>query len=156
MDITFKGKNCKFNYRVCAIIIKAGKLLAMQDECSPYYYLPGGRVKMGETAEDAILRELKEELQTDAKIIRPLWLNQGFFTEDTDGQKYHELCLYFLIEADSLSLPLDTFILHEGVHTHKFFWIPFESLKDEYLYPQFIKESIFHLPKSLELRTEYE
>ncbi len=156
MDITFKCDNYKFNYRVCAIIIKEDKLLAMRDERSPYYYLPGGRVKIGETAEAAMLRELKEELQIDAKIIRPLWLNQIFFTDDVDGQEYHELCLYFLIDTDSLALPLDTFVMHEGVHTHKFSWLPFEALKDEYLYPLFIKESIFDLPKTMELRTEYE
>ncbi len=51
----------------------------MQDEESPYYYLPGGRVSLNETTEKAILREIKEELKIDAKIVRPLWLNQGFF-----------------------------------------------------------------------------
>ena len=45
--------------------------------------------------EKAILREIKEELEIDAKIVRPLWLNQGFFVEDVTGEKYHELCIYF-------------------------------------------------------------
>ena len=43
MDISFKIGNEKFNYRVCAMIISDGKILAMHDERSPYYYLPGGR-----------------------------------------------------------------------------------------------------------------
>ena len=42
MDISFKNGNEKFNYRVCAIIINEGKILAMKDGNSPYYYLPGG------------------------------------------------------------------------------------------------------------------
>jgi ADP-ribose pyrophosphatase YjhB (NUDIX family) len=74
-DITFKIENNKFNYRVCAIIINDNKILALKDEVSPYYYLPGGRVQIGETAEEALLREIKEELEVDAKIVRPLWLN---------------------------------------------------------------------------------
>ena len=90
MDITFKTSEGKFNYRVCAVIINDDKILAMQDERSPYYYLPGGRVSLNETAEKAILREIKEELEIDAKIVRPLWLNQGFFVEDVTGEKYHE------------------------------------------------------------------
>lgn len=61
MDITFKTSEGKFNYRVCAVIINDDKILAMQDERSPYYYLPGGRVSLNETAEKAILREIKEE-----------------------------------------------------------------------------------------------
>lgn len=51
MDISFKLSNEKFNYRVCAMMISHSKILAMHDERSPYYYLPGGRVAMGETAE---------------------------------------------------------------------------------------------------------
>ena len=79
MDISFKSENQKFNYRVCAMIISEGKILAMRDQRSPYYYLPGGRVALGETAEDAVIRETKEELGIVPKIVRPLWLNQAFF-----------------------------------------------------------------------------
>ena len=96
MDISFKVNNEKFNYRVCAMIISDNKILAMHDERSPYFYLPGGRVELGETAEHAVVREVQEELCVTTKVIRPLWLNQAFFTEDVDKLNYHELCLYFL------------------------------------------------------------
>ena len=100
MDISYQEGGGKFNYRVCAVMVHEGKLLAMRDERSPYYYLPGGRVKLGETAENAVLRELREELGISAAIRRPLWLNQGFFTEDVDQLRYHELCLYFLMDFE--------------------------------------------------------
>jgi len=54
MDVSFISGNDKFNYRVCAMIISDGKILAMHDDRSPYYYLPGGRVILGETAEYAV------------------------------------------------------------------------------------------------------
>ena len=38
------SENDKFNYRVCAMIISDGEILAMHDGRSPYFYLPGGRV----------------------------------------------------------------------------------------------------------------
>ena len=63
MDISYNCENQKFNYRVCAMIIAENKILAMHDERSPYFYLPGGRVKMGETAEQAVVREVQEELE---------------------------------------------------------------------------------------------
>ena len=91
MDISYINGNNKFNYRVGAIIIYDNKLLVMRDERSPYYYLPGGRVKMNETADQAITREIQEELNIGCKIIRPLWLSQSFFNEDVDKIDYHEL-----------------------------------------------------------------
>ena len=104
IDLSFVSGKEKFNYRVCAVIISEGKLLAMHDERSPYYYLPGGRVQMGETAEAAVVREVQEELEITPEIIRPLWLNQAFFTEDVDGLHYHELCLYFLMDISHTDL----------------------------------------------------
>ena len=104
VDISFKSDNKKFNYRVCAMMISNGKILAMHDERSPYFYLPGGRVAIGETAESAVIREVKEELGVTPKIVRPLWLNQAFFTEDVDNLHYHELCIYFLMDISNTDL----------------------------------------------------
>ncbi len=158
MDITYTAGQEKFNYRVCAVMISGNKILAMHDERSPYFYLPGGRVKMGETAECAVIREVEEELGVTPKIVRPLWLNQGFFTEDVDGLNYHELCIYFLTDISETGLHDigERFTVNEGKHVHTFEWLPFERLRDEYFYPVFLKESIFDLPRHFELRTENE
>lgn len=141
IDLSFVSGKEKFNYRVCAVILSEGKLLAMHDERSPYYYLPGGRVQMGETAEAAVVREVQEELEITPEIIRPLWLNQAFFTEDVDGLHYHELCLYFLMDISHTDLLSkgEKFTLLERHHTHKFEWLPFERLEQEYFYPLFLK-----------------
>lgn len=157
-DITYIIGNNKFNYRVCAILLQGDRILAMRDERSPYYYLPGGRVRMGETAEQAILREVREELMIEPRIVRPLWLNQGFFTEDVDHLQYHELCLYFLLDAAETELLQrgDSFVLQEKQHTHLFEWLPFDRLPDAYFYPVFLKTEIRHLPEYLVLRAEFE
>ena len=157
-DITFKIDNNKFNYRACAIIINDNKILALKDEVSPYYYLPGGRVQIGETAEEALLREIKEELEVDAKIVRPLWLNQAFFNEDVTKINFHELCIYFLVDVTNTKLLDfgDKFVLHENEHTHGFEWLSFSRLKDEYFYPLFLKEEIYNLPAEFRIRTEIE
>ena len=158
MDISFKVENEKFNYRVCAVIISENSILAMHDERSPYFYLPGGRVKMGETAEQAVMREVWEELGVTPKINRPLWLNQAFFTEDVDGLRYHELCLYFLMDISDTDLAQrgSVFTLTEGKHTHTFEWLAFDRLKDEYFYPVFLKKEIYNLPSEFTLRAEIE
>ncbi|CAM3071941.1 NUDIX domain-containing protein [Streptobacillus felis] len=139
MDIFIKHGNEKFNYRVCAIILNDNKILAMHDDRSPYFYLPGGRVKLGETAEKAVIREVYEELGITVKIIRPLWLNQSFFTEDVDNLNYHELCIYYLIDISDTSLLKkgDKFKYREGNRIYFFEWLEFERLKNEYFYPLF-------------------
>ncbi len=157
-DITYITGQNKFNYRVCAVILSNDRILAMHDERSPYYYLPGGRVQMGETAEQAVIREVQEELNISARIVRPLWLNQAFFTEDIDKLNYHEICLYFLLDVSNTNLleKGDRFILYEGSHIHDFEWLKLLQLKDEYFYPVFLKNDILNLPDHLTLRTEYE
>ncbi len=158
MDITFRTDSRVFNYRVCAVFLHDGAILAMQDARSPYYYLPGGRVRMGETAEDAVLREVREELGASAKIVRPLWLNQAFFNEDVDHRDYHELCIYFLMQdvGGELAARGTSFA---GCETHKghiFTWLPFAALAETYFYPNFLKTEIFSLPETLQIRKEYE
>lgn len=158
MDISYTCGDEKFNYRVCAILIHGSKILVMRDERSPYFYLPGGRVTMGETAEQAVIREVREELGITVKISRPLWLNQAFFTEDVDKLHYHEICVYFLIDFSNTNLLEfgERFILEEGTHTHVFEWLEFDRLKNEYFYPLFLKTEIYHLPEVLTMRTEVE
>ena len=92
------------------------------------------------------------------KIARPLWLNQAFFTEEVDGIRYHELCIYFLMDSSNTDLSErgNSFIRMEGKHTHVFEWLEFDRLKNEYFYPIFLKNQIFNLPKEFTIRTELE
>lgn len=157
MDISFKTELGKFNYRVCAVIVNGNKLLVMKDNHADYYYLPGGRVQFNETAESAVLRELKEELEIDAKILRPLYFNQNFFNEDVLKIDYHEIGIYFLIDISKTDI-LSRGESFSGVETAKnqrFEWMTFDRVKKEYLYPNFIKENIDNLPKTLEIINEF-
>ena len=71
-DRSFRCEDCDFQYyinsatAVAALIFNAdGKLLLTRRACDPdkgKYDLPGGFVDPGENAEEALIRELKEEL----------------------------------------------------------------------------------------------
>lgn len=156
MDISFKTELGKFNYRVCAVIINDKKLLVMRDNHADYFYLPGGRVQFNETAENAVLRELKEELNIDAKIIRPLYFNQNFFFEDVLKVNYHEIGVYYLIDiskTDILSRG-NSFKGFETTKNQQFEWMSFDDVKKSYLYPLFIKENIDNLPHTMQIINE--
>ena len=156
MDISFKSKEGRFNYRVCAIMIDSGRILAMHDEQLPYYYLPGGRVKIGETAEHAVIREVREELDIIPHVVRPLWLNQAYFIEDVSQDKFHELCIYFLMDISNTDILIrgNRFTVQEQHHINTFEWLTFEQLNTEYFYPLFIKREIFNLPDKFTILTE--
>ena len=158
MDITFRSDDGVFNYRACAVIVHNDTILAMRDGRSPYYYLPGGRVQLHETAEAAVLREIKEELGVDAAIVRPLWLNQGFFKEDVSDDAYHEICLYYLVDVSETNLLSrgTTFVCHDGGKELQFEWLPFDVLTSSYFYPLFLKDKIFNLPDSLTILEKHE
>lgn len=158
MDVTFDTRHGKFNYRACAVIVHEGCLLAMRDDRSPYYYLPGGRVQLHETAEAAVLREVREELQIEANISRPLWVNQGFFVEDVTGERFHELCIYFLVDITGTGLLArgEEFQCSENGRIHRFRWLTFAQVRQAYLYPLFIRQEIGHLPQTLTLIASYE
>jgi 8-oxo-dGTP diphosphatase len=48
--------------RICALRRKFG-------EFAGYYEFPGGKVEIGETAEEAVIRECKEELDVNVRIL---------------------------------------------------------------------------------------
>lgn len=60
----------------CALIIKKHKLLLTQNSINsdhPFQWeFPGGKVKINESFEDCVKREIKEELDVDIQIVREL------------------------------------------------------------------------------------
>ena len=90
--------------------------------------------------------------------MRLLWFNQGFFCEDVSHEKYHEICIYFLIDYSNTDLLIrgNKFTLNENNHKHIYEWLDFEQLENEYFYPIFLKKEIFNLPSQLQIITNYD
>ncbi|MEQ8167850.1 MAG: (deoxy)nucleoside triphosphate pyrophosphohydrolase [Candidatus Eremiobacterota bacterium] len=61
---------------VAAIIINNNKILCMQRNISKYEYIslkfefPGGKIEPGETKEQALIREILEELNLEIEIVK--------------------------------------------------------------------------------------
>lgn len=71
---------------VAAIIIKDNKIFATQrgyGEFKDGWEFPGGKVEKGETPENAIVREIKEELDTEIKV------KEYFDTVEYDYPNFH-------------------------------------------------------------------
>ncbi|MER2262399.1 MAG: NUDIX domain-containing protein [Psychrobacillus sp.] len=151
MDISFKTEVGRFNYRVAGLLINDGKILIMKDENAPYYYVPGGRVGLHEKSEDAILREIREELSTDVTIDRLLWVNENFFQEEVLKERFHEICFFYLLSLknDDLLSKGNPFTENENGKIHTYYWKTFDEIQALNVFPLFLKEEIYGLPKQI-------
>ena len=143
-DVTYVINNAKFNYRVAAVIRADNKILIMTDQDLPYFYLPGGRVKINEKSIDAIRRELQEELEIDCENAKILYINENFFKEDSISQSIHEICIYFEvhIKADSYIFEQEIFERAENGKLYIFKWQSIDTISDTALYPLFIAKEL--------------
>ena len=59
MDCNFMTPEGRFNFRVGAVIVRDGRLLGVHDweDGDGFHYLPGGRVRLHETLEEALCRK---------------------------------------------------------------------------------------------------
>lgn len=112
-DMTLSCGNGFVNIRVGAIILKDGKFLMASDKHFDYYYSVGGRIKFGETAEQAVVREVYEETGTKMKAERLGFVHENYFycdTPDKNGKTMYELCFYFYMNVpDDFELIKDNF-----------------------------------------------
>ena len=101
-DITFCKKKSRFRYKTAAVIIEEGALAFMTNPNEDYFYPLGGAVQLGETSEEAILREIKEETGQDYEIDRLLFIHENFFQQNSGklaGLNCHEISFYYLMKS---------------------------------------------------------
>lgn len=142
-DCGFTKEHHWFRYRAAAIIVEDGCVLFAGNEREDYYYSIGGGVHMGETAEDAVVREVFEETGVHYEIDRLAVIHENFFNESggaLQGLDCHEICLYFLMK------PRGTKMLHSDSYTfgvrEEMHWLPVDRLDDYHAYPSFMKDCL--------------
>lgn len=121
---------------VAAIIVKNNKVFICKRgkgrNLEGYYEFPGGKIEKNETQKEALIREVKEELQSEISV------DQFFMTIDYDYDDFHlkmHTYLCTLLRGDLVLLE----------HTDKA-WCEFNEL-DEYEFPPANKKIIEKLKK---------
>jgi 8-oxo-dGTP pyrophosphatase MutT (NUDIX family) len=145
--LTFRHAQGWFTHRAAAVAIHDGRVLLHRSESDSFWVLPGGRVEFGESAADALARELREEIGVDARVVRLLWVVENFF-QYGDAEN-HELGMYFLT-----SLPAQWSHLHDDTPFDGFEqgvrliyqWFPLAHLPNVVLYPAFLCSALHALP----------
>ena len=116
-DITVPVGDGFVNVRVGAIIQKDGRLLMVTNERVDYCYSVGGRIQFGESAEDAVRREVLEETGCKLEIERLGFIHEDFFWGDsprTEGKLIHELGFYFFMQTPPDFMPRCDGLCEEG------------------------------------------
>lgn len=100
-----------------------------------------GGVHHGETAEDAVKREVLEETGVPYEIDRLAVIHENFFSQNSGtlkGLECHEISFYFLMK------PRGTQELHSDSITHgvkeKMYGIPIKDLDKHKAFPAFLKD----------------
>lgn len=75
-----------------AIIIKDNRVLMIRTKNSNSWSIPSGGLEVGETVEEACIREIKEETGYEAKVVKEL------FIKETNIKEYKVTTQYFLCE----------------------------------------------------------
>ncbi|MCT8335147.1 NUDIX hydrolase [Leptospira sp. 85282-16] len=102
IDFLLKSKSMRV--RVAALIQDPkGKILLVQQQKkqSGYWLLPGGGIEFGESGEEALKRELNEELSLEVSQMDFLFLNESI----DPNKKRHLIQIVFLTKVKDL-LPI--------------------------------------------------
>ena len=145
MDIKIKYNNIKFKYRVSGIFINNNKLLVDTYD-NNNYYLPGGYVHINEASTNALLREMKEKLNLDFKIINFKGITEDFFY-DRNNEYTHAIVLYYIVELSNKNDydKIDyNYIENDNgnIINHHYKWIDINNLDNYNVLPNSIKEYI--------------
>lgn len=140
------GRGITFMYRAGAIAVHEGRLLVEKNLKFGFCFVPGGRVEYGDNAVETLVREMREELDEEARVGRLVVVADNLF--ELDGSRYQEVSLYFLIEFAAGAEVLrrqGPFAGNEPGET--FQWIPLDEVEQANLLPVLLRERVRSIPR---------
>lgn len=138
-DILFKNNDWVFSYRVAGICIRNGRVLLQTTTGEDRSFaFPGGHVEFGETNEQTLVREFREEIGAYIRVGDLKWVAEVFFP--WGDKPCHQICLYYMAEILSPEIPEEgVFRAQEHLEGRnfelEFHWVPLEDVDDLEVYP---------------------
>mgnify|MGYP000025707845 FL=1 len=128
--------------RAAGVLVRDGRIFLQRDADGDAYALPGGHIRIGETLEDGLAREYREETGASIRCRRLLWSEESFWT--WKDRQTHTIAFYYLIELeDAAALPdSGVFVPDRDSGSVVLGWTPIEALQALTIYPRFLKEEI--------------
>lgn len=95
-------KNMDIRHRIVALIIRNNKLLLVKGKSYPELWTPGGKSEEGESEEETLRRELKEEINLELKTMK---FFRKYFMKDPYNEDSMTETKCFLVEAEGKPEP---------------------------------------------------
>ena len=133
-DFRTKIASTVFGVRASALIVKDNCLFVIEDEDG--YYTIGGAIHVNETTEDAVVREVKEELGVTSKAGQLAFVVENHFEQA--GIHYHNIEFHYLVDLleDAPS------VMQEDTKQLPCHWIALDDLHTVDLKPAFLKSAL--------------
>ena len=133
-DFRTKVEHTVFGVRATALIVQNHKPLVTQDNGK--YYTIGGAIQVNERTEDAVVREVREELGVKAQAGHLAFVVENRFEQD--GVYYHNIEFHYLVDLLE-DAPLT---MQEDEKTQPCEWIDLDKLQNIQLVPAFLKTAL--------------
>ena len=146
----WENSSVVFNFRVAGVALSRGRLLVHRNEREANWSLPGGRIQPLEFSEQALVREMREELDAAVSVDRTLWVMENLFGYE-EGKQVHEVCFYYMMSlADNDPLHGNTgdFDGDEDGERLIFHWLPLTDLATAPFNPEMLKPRLLDMPTS--------
>ena len=148
-DLCVKMEEGILNIRVGAIIMKDNRFLMVENDRFDHLYSVGGRIKFGETAEEAVVREVFEETGRKMEIDRLGFIHENFFPGDSlkkQGNIVHEISFFFYMNVPTDFEPVCDSFTEDG-DKERLVWIRADHQKK--YYPEFFKTELANPSKDV-------
>lgn len=108
-----------------ALVLQNNKLLLIKRGAQPgqgKWSIPGGLVELGENVQDAMAREVKEEVGLDVEALKLMDVFDSISLDKQGRIQYHFVVVNFLVRIVGGSLQIASDILEAR-------WVPIEDVK---------------------------
>ena len=135
-DLSIIIDGVKFNFRVGLLVKMKKQVLVECNQDYDFVVLPGGRVKTLESSEDALIREINEEMKIDLTNynLEFICIDENFF--ELDNIKYHELYFIYKIEIDENNEDFKDGMINYDSKVNYYKWVDILDLKEVNLLPK--------------------
>ena len=133
-DFRTKVGNTVFGVRATALIVQNNQLLVTKE--GDYFYTIGGAIQVNERTEDAVVREVREELGVKAQAGQLAFVVENRFEQD--GVSYHNIEFHYLVNL----LEEAPLTMQEDEKMQPCEWIDLDELQNIQLVPAFLKTAL--------------
>ncbi len=122
------------------VCVKEGKILLCENKKRGFFYLPGGHVEHQESAAQALIRELDEEVGVRFSVQKFLGVFEYVFIPDNSGKCHnHEYNFIFQVDAPEVLVTENPGSLEDGI---AFAWVALSDLDQTSFKPTRLKEPL--------------